>query len=83
VPGVARRQSFIQKAENMNQCMNCGGPVADDDPACTTCGLDRSLVIFGASAGDVDDDDPYFEDTDNEADDLNGEDDNSGDEEWE
>ncbi len=48
----------------MNQCMNCGGPVADDDPACTTCGLDRSEVIFGASAGDVEDDDGGFDDDD-------------------
>lgn len=27
--------------------MNCGGPVADDDTHCTTCGLARGSVIYG------------------------------------
>ena len=31
----------------MQECMNCGGPVADDDSHCTTCGLARGLVIYG------------------------------------
>jgi len=31
----------------MQECMNCGGPVADDDSHCTTCGLPRGSVIYG------------------------------------
>jgi hypothetical protein len=31
----------------MKECMNCGGPVADDDSHCTTCGLPRGSVIYG------------------------------------
>ena len=31
----------------MQECMNCGGPVADDDTHCTTCGLERGSVIYG------------------------------------
>ena len=31
----------------MQECMNCGGPVADDDSHCTTCGLARGSVIYG------------------------------------
>ena len=31
----------------MKECMNCGGPVADTDTHCTTCGLERGKVIFG------------------------------------
>lgn len=31
----------------MKECMNCGGPVADDEPNCATCGLARGLVLFG------------------------------------
>ena len=35
----------------MKECMNCGGPVADDDTHCTTCGLERGLVIYGERPG--------------------------------
>jgi hypothetical protein len=31
----------------MQECMNCGGPVADDESHCTTCGLPRGAVIYG------------------------------------
>jgi hypothetical protein len=31
----------------MQECMNCGGPVADTDTHCTTCGLPRGSVIYG------------------------------------
>jgi hypothetical protein len=39
----------------MKECMNCGGPVADDDKRCTTCGLARGLVIYGERPSDDDD----------------------------
>lgn len=35
--------------------MNCGGPVADDDSHCTTCGLPRGSVIYGERPGGEDD----------------------------
>jgi len=43
----------------MKECMNCGGPVADDDSHCTTCGLPRGSVIYGErpwTVGDTDSD---------------------------
>ena len=39
----------------MNECMNCGGPVASADTHCTTCGLERGLVIYGERPGAGDD----------------------------
>lgn len=43
------------KGVSMQECMNCGGPVADDDTHCTTCGLARGLVIYGERPSDDDD----------------------------
>jgi hypothetical protein len=72
----------------MKECMNCGGPVADDDSHCTTCGLPRGSVIYGERPsddddeyrreGDIDDDDDddeEGEDADDDDDDHDAEDD--------
>ncbi|NCY16016.1 MAG: hypothetical protein EBX39_04460 [Actinobacteria bacterium] len=48
----------------MKECMNCGGPVADDDKRCTTCGLDRGLVIYGERPWSDEDDDRNTDDDD-------------------